>query len=84
MVLLPVTPEAGALRVAQALRQSVEQTPCLYRGRSIAVTISIGACAEFLLAGDTPEQLVDGADQALYAAKESGRNRVVSRRLHRA
>lgn len=83
LVLLPVTPQAGALRVAQALREIVEQTPCTWLGRSIAVTISVGACAEFLQAGDDPERLVQAADHALYKAKESGRNRVVSQSLER-
>ena len=44
-------------------------------GRSVGVTVSIGAClAE---PGETVEQVADMADAALYSAKEDGRDRVV-------
>ena len=44
-------------------------------GRSVPVTVSIGAClAE---PGETLEQVADMADAALYHAKEDGRDRVV-------
>ena len=39
------------------------------------ITISIGVAA-FPDAGDNPESVLKAADQALYRAKESGRNRV--------
>jgi diguanylate cyclase (GGDEF)-like protein len=44
-------------------------------GRTVPVTVSIGAClAE---PGETVEQVADMADAALYNAKEDGRDRVV-------
>ena len=43
-------------------------------GRTIQVTISIGVTA--LRASDTPDTVLDRADEALYRAKQAGRNRV--------
>ena len=45
------------------------------RRRQVAVTVSIGA-AEANGRGETPEQVVQAADRALYRAKDGGRNRV--------
>ena len=40
------------------------------------MTISVGVAS--LRAGDTPQSLIERADICLYAAKRSGRNRVIS------
>lgn len=76
MVLLPGTPARGAAGLAKTLREAVEQTPCEYGGRVIPVTVSIGVCGARLGSGDTWDRLIHAADQALYAAKAAGRNRV--------
>jgi len=47
-----------------------------HAGDSIHVTVSIGI-SEWQRA-DTPETIFKRADQALYAAKRAGRNRVVA------
>jgi diguanylate cyclase (GGDEF)-like protein len=52
------------------LSQPVE----LKDGRSVAVTVSIGAC--LVETNETLEQVADMADAALYAAKKEGRDRV--------
>ena len=44
-------------------------------GKTIPVTVSIGL-AEWQGPADTPDALIRRADQALYAAKRAGRNRV--------
>ncbi len=79
MALLPGTGAEGARRLAEALRQAIEQAACPWEGGAIRVTISIGVGAN--PAGDgTPQAamaLIAAADRALYAAKEGGRNRVV-------
>jgi len=63
-----------AQRIAEKLRQSVEQTPVVVEGKPVAATVSIGVAA--FDGTETPEKLVDRADQALYRAKHAGRNRV--------
>lgn len=69
-----VCPEQ-ALMLAERLRNSIANSYVeLDNGQRLSVTISIGVC---MLDGQAlPECLVQ-ADQALYAAKEAGRNRVV-------
>ncbi|MGD9694467.1 MAG: diguanylate cyclase [Thermoleophilia bacterium] len=71
-VLLPDTRLADAAEVAERLRRAVEAIPMEHR----PVTVSIGVAATV---GDcSAELLIEAADRALYAAKEGGRNRVVS------
>lgn len=75
MALLPETELAGALEVAEKIRQGVEQAELHSSGLRVAVTVSLG-CAEFR----SQEALNDfyaRLDRQLYAAKNQGRNRVV-------
>lgn len=78
LVLLPETASADALVPAERLRIRFSEIPFLTRPDEEArsVTLSIGV-AEYR-AGDTIEDLVRAADRAMYAAKNGGRNRVVS------
>lgn len=78
-----VAPETGlesALAVADKLRRVVESWH--FPGVARPVTISAGV-AEFPLQGGTRDELVRAADEALYAAKQSGRNRVVTAHMRR-
>ena len=79
-VLLENTAHDGALKLAERLRTALEEETFLHMEGSQAtqfhVTMSIGV-ASYPEAGDAMV-LVGKADQALYDAKESGRNRVVS------
>jgi two-component system cell cycle response regulator len=67
----------GALAVAERIRRSVEATPVkLDDGRSVPLTVSIGVVTmgsrrTFANA----DALLEAADEALYRAKEAGRNR---------
>jgi diguanylate cyclase (GGDEF)-like protein len=76
IVLLPNCSGEHALTVAERLRAAVESTKINHtNGQSLpGVTISIGA-AELAPEG-TVEAFVSAADEALYRAKDSGRNRV--------
>jgi two-component system cell cycle response regulator len=77
VLVMPETDRAFAASVAERLRGEVERAPFKTRaGRSLAVTVSIGI-AEWQ-PGDTPPSLMKRADEALYAAKRGGRNRVVA------
>jgi len=77
IAILPNTDEEEAARFAERVRSAVEAH--LYRdeGHELRMTCSSGA-ASFPVDGvDSPEELLKSADEALYLAKESGRNRVV-------
>ena len=78
VLILPETNRAGALQVAHRLRSAVEQSR-FFAGSPQDVerlTISIGI-ALFEQDGKLKRDLIEAADAALYAAKGSGRNRVV-------
>ncbi len=72
-MLLPNTDSQSALVLANQLRQTIEKTGFNASGVSVAITISCGI-TEFILS-DTDEIAFERADQALYQAKEQGRNR---------
>ena len=75
-VLLPRAEPEGVLRKAEAIRSRVEQEAFTQAMETVRATVSIGV-AHFPRDGSTPEEIVRKADQALYAAKLRGRNRVV-------
>ncbi len=75
-VLLEDTDSQGAAEVAERLRDRVEKKQLRHQGVLWPVTISIGVAAFPGDTGDT-KKLINYADQALYQAKQSGRNRIV-------
>ncbi|MCF6265496.1 MAG: sensor domain-containing diguanylate cyclase [Desulfuromusa sp.] len=75
-VLLEDTGLSGAFDVAERLRKQVEKLSLFSQGKSVPVTISLGV-ATFPQDSSNQEKLFNYADQALYRAKESGRNRSV-------
>jgi diguanylate cyclase (GGDEF)-like protein/PAS domain S-box-containing protein len=74
LAILPGTAQAGAIIVAERLRQSVEQMEV----DGLTVTISIGVATVPEIDTDTPDVLIEAADGALYRAKRAGRNQVVT------
>jgi diguanylate cyclase (GGDEF)-like protein len=73
---LVVVPGADAREleeVLQRIRQAIAKTPIAVAGREIAVTVSLGGATR---AGDSADELIARADDALYAAKVAGRDRV--------
>ena len=76
VVLLPRAEPAGALRKAEAIRTAIEAEAFTVGFETVKVTVSIGL-AHFPRDAATPEELIAQADGAMYAAKSSGRNRVV-------
>jgi two-component system cell cycle response regulator len=77
-MIMPALRPEQAPQAAERLRLSIADTPfTLPDGRSIQVTVSIGLFNQTLQDHDTPDTIMKLADQALYAAKRGGRNRVV-------
>jgi len=83
VMLLPATPLAAALDTAERIRRVIAaQSMPVQTAEPLRITVSIGAA---LLPGEgeadaavSAAALVQRADQALYAAKQGGRNRVLA------
>ncbi len=72
---LPEIDQAGAERAAQRIRRRVAAREFLERTEGLRLTVSIGV-AQCHIADETPDESLKRADDALYAAKGAGRNRV--------
>ena len=75
VVLLPETDPTGAFVVAEKIRQGVASMRTVERDGSVPVSVSIGLVA-WPDDGTTLDRLMDGVDEAMYAAKQRGRNRI--------
>ena len=75
IILLPGAAAGGAHFVVDRLRMMVEKTPFAHGSEKITIRFSAGVAE--LQAGEEAAQLLERADQALYEAKRSGRNRVI-------
>ncbi|SMF82749.1 response regulator receiver modulated diguanylate cyclase [Azospirillum oryzae] len=76
--LLPETDGPGAARVAEGFRAGVAERRIPHAQSPVApyVTISLGVATVIPSADSSPESLAEMADQLLYRAKRTGRNRV--------
>lgn len=74
LILMPDTTVEEAVVGAERIRQRIADHPIPFSGRTLQVTVSIGVGA--LAAGQTvsSDALLKLADEALYAAKQGGRN----------
>ena len=75
VVLLPATPLEGAEQLLETLRAAIEACPFHFKGERLVITLSGGLTG--FANGDSLEQAFERADQALYQAKGSGRNRII-------
>lgn len=73
VLLLPETDAQAALKTVETLREAIAQCPFHFKDQRVGVTMSFGITE--LREGDTPERAFERADQALYLAKNNGRNR---------
>ncbi len=71
-IILPGTPGRHAMKVAEHLRRNVERCRHDLDELEISVTVSIGVAE--VIENDTSSELIERSDQALFAAKKSGRN----------
>lgn len=79
-VVLPYVSEDNALRLAEQLRELIEGTTYEADGHKLGVTISIGVATVTPDEENAPRDLIGWADQVLYEAKSTGRNKVCQRR----
>lgn len=80
VVLLPETNLEGACYVAEKIKAAIENLGIPHINSKVAphVTVSIGVASTMPREEISPEDLIQASDQALYKAKNSGRNRVAS------
>lgn len=75
-LIMPETTAKGAVAFANELRQKISLLTVHYQGEDISFTISCGVSCYQQQEGASPETLFSAADQALYQAKDQGRNQV--------
>ncbi|HLT25603.1 MAG TPA: GGDEF domain-containing protein [Zeimonas sp.] len=75
-LLVPIERERDAFVAAERLRHRIASQPCIVNGTTVPMTVSIGVAIHEH--GQRLAQLLARADELLYEAKRSGRNRVVS------
>ena len=76
VVVMPETKLEAAQKVAERIRSKIEKEKIVCGDKEISVTISIGVSQSN--EHSSVESFFESADKALYAAKEGGRNRVIS------
>ena len=79
-IILPYTDATGAGKLAETIRRTVEQNLRFqWEGQQVPVTVSVGVASAPGGLSVEPGQLIAAADEALYASKQAGRNRVTVR-----
>lgn len=77
VILLSNTNAKAATDLAERIRAAVQSHAFIYEGKRLPVTASMGI-AELGAGIESAQTLIKNADKALYSAKNSGRNRVVT------
>jgi two-component system, sensor histidine kinase LadS len=76
-ILLCHTDLRGAAIIAERICRTVESTPLIWEDKTIHFTVSVGVANQLPSRNSHPQILLQQADEALYKAKENGRNRVM-------
>jgi diguanylate cyclase (GGDEF)-like protein len=76
-VMIPDCSKAEAVSLAEKFRRTIEEQSILLRREKTHITVSVGV-ATYPKDAQTKNDLIQKADEALYKAKNSGRNRVCS------
>jgi diguanylate cyclase len=74
VIMLPSTSVDEAVVAMEKLRTSMESSPFNFHGKPVGITMSFGITD--IREGDSMDDVFSRADEALYQAKESGRNQV--------
>lgn len=75
VVLLPDATEEERSSILQAINDAVGELPFKFKDSQVSITVSIGAT--LFTESDTPNDVIERADKALYHAKDSGRNQLI-------
>jgi two-component system cell cycle response regulator len=78
LIVVPSSELAMAVELAERLRQNIAAQPVDFDQATIPVTMSLGVAVSAVGERNQPAELLRHADEALYAAKRGGRNRVES------
>lgn len=78
IILLPETGRSAANNIAEQLRQALEQSVLVIEGKKITITASFGVSHYPPGEACSVNELIKDADDALYRAKNAGKNQVVS------
>ncbi|MBK1990040.1 diguanylate cyclase [Sphaerospermopsis aphanizomenoides BCCUSP55] len=76
VALLPETDIQKAIIVAERIRVNIENQYIDVENKKVSITVSIGV-SSYNLGDETIDTIIQRADQALYQAKNQGRNRVI-------
>lgn len=76
VIILNRIDDSQCFSISTRLLELVRNNQLIYQGQSLNVTVSIGATK--IKTGDTPDSLIDRADKALYQAKKSGKNQLLT------
>ena len=72
--MLPNCDREQARKLGERLRQSVADAPMEAEGKTLHITCSLGVAISDTPSGNSVASLVQAADEALYLAKQTGRN----------
>lgn len=74
IIILPNTNKDQGKKIAEKIRKAVEKTVMINEDYPITISLGISSFPDH---GQTPDELIEKADQALYNAKELGRNKSI-------
>jgi diguanylate cyclase len=74
VILMPASELGAGARLINRLREAIERCPFHFKGQRVTITVSAGL--SMFRPGDSADVVLKRADQALYRAKDAGRNRV--------
>ena len=74
IIVLPNTKLSGAMKLAERIRGNIEKNDFIFQDKKIPITVSIGITSASK--NDTLFSIIERVDEALYEAKNKGRNRV--------
>jgi len=78
LILMPSTEPKSAMRILERIRKEVEEAPLHWKGKEVRITISVGVCSDIFDGTKNTEDYIKCADEKLYIAKKTGKNKVVS------